>query len=69
MKQTDLRDMFKEGILHRLWYLLTTCLLLHQILQLRQLQKTQKRALIIMNQQMNEISTNNTPLNTCAAQL
>jgi len=41
---------------------LTACLLFHQLLQLWRLQKTQKRTLLTLNQQMKEISKWNTPL-------
>jgi len=40
------------------WYLLTPCLLLHQLLQLWRLERTQKKTL---NQQMKEISKWNIP--------
>jgi hypothetical protein len=60
MKQADLRNMFRKASrvsAHQtMWYLLTPCLLLHQILQLRRLHKTQKRTLMTLNQQMKEIS-------------
>jgi hypothetical protein len=51
-----------------LWYPLTPCLL-YQILQLLRLQKTQKRTLMTVNQQLKEISYWNTPLFSCSAQV
>ena len=45
------------------------CLLLHKLLQLWCLQKTQKRTLMTPNQRMREISKLNTPLTSCTAEV
>jgi len=61
-EKANLTEMFKKTskivcrVHQPLWYLLTHCLLLHQLLQLWRLQKTQKRTLMTVNQQMKEIS-------------
>lgn len=52
MKQANLRYMFKYT--SKLLYLLTTGLVL-QLLKLRLIQKTQKRTLVTLNQQMQEM--------------
>jgi len=51
------------------WHLLTLCLLLHHLLQPWKLQKTQKRNLITLNQQMKETFKWNAPLISCEAQI
>ena len=56
MKQVDLRDMLQKDLQECLWYFLTPCLLLHQLLQLSGLQQTQKKTLMTLNQQIKEIS-------------
>jgi hypothetical protein len=59
MKQADLKDTLKKPprvFMHSaLQYLLTTCLLLHQCLQVWKLQKTNKRTLMTLNEQMKEV--------------
>jgi len=47
MKQGDLRNMFQKHLQEcgMLWYLMTPCLLLHHILWLQRLQKTDKKDL------------------------
>ena len=62
MKQANLTEIFKKAsknvcsVHQPLWYLLTQCLILHQLLQLWRLQKIQKRTLMTVSQQMKEIS-------------
>jgi hypothetical protein len=72
VKQADLRGMFEKtskGVCTSIVkYLLIPCFLLHQLLQLQRLQKTQKRTLMTLNQQM-KISKWNTPLLNGTAQV
>ena len=60
MKQADLKDTLKKpprvSTHSALQYLLTTCLLLHQRLQLWKRQKTNKRTLMTLNQQMKKVT-------------
>jgi uncharacterized protein with von Willebrand factor type A (vWA) domain len=66
MKLANLRNMFKKA--SKCISTSTTMispeprLLLHQLLQLQRLQKTEKRTLMMLNQHIKEISHWNTPL-------
>ena len=53
----------------QLWYVLTSFLLLHQLLQLQRLRKHIRGPLITLKQQMKEISQWNTPLISSTAQV
>jgi len=67
---THLKKPPRVSVHQPLWYLLTICLLLHQLnqtLQLSTLQKTQRRTLTAQNQQMKEISKWNTPSKTSSS--
>ena len=73
MKQVYLRDMLKQpprvSVHQLLWYLLTSRLLLHQLLQLLSHQKTQRNTLMTLNQKLQEIYKWNFPLIGCTAQV
>jgi len=72
MKQAVLRDILKKAcnsvFTSTIVVPLTPRLLLHQLIQLGRLQKTEKRTLMILNRQMKWICKCITTLITCAAQ-
>jgi hypothetical protein len=59
--QGHVQNGLRVSVHQPLWYLLTPCLLLHQLLQLWRIQKTH-RTLMTLNHQMKEISKRNTLL-------
>jgi hypothetical protein len=60
VKQPHLSDCVQKGLHQPFWYLLTLCLILHKLLHILKLQKTEKRTLISLKQQMKELSKWNT---------
>jgi hypothetical protein len=73
VEQANLRDMFnkapKSVCTSAVLVPLTPCFLLHQLLHLCRLQKTQKGMLMTLNQQIKKTPKQNTPLISCKAQV
>jgi predicted acetyltransferase len=70
ISRTYSKEPLRVSAAHQLlWYLLISCLLAHQLLQLGRLHTTKKRILRTLNQQVKETPKWNTPLISSTAQV